>query len=233
MNFENVCQIPSRVKNLTGVRFEKLVVLRFLGVEKTHAVWWCKCDCGTEKKIKAKHLVAGATKSCGCFARDFTIKRSIIHGHTVDSKISPTYQSWRSMIARCKYEHTNDYKNYGGRGITVCDQWIVFENFLNDMGDRPKNYCLDRIDFNGNYEPSNCRWVSTKESARNKSTNHLVEFNGDVHLLVTWSEKTGIPEDTLWHRLFSAKWPVEKALTTPLRKRKDSRGNNPGQSIAL
>lgn len=233
MSFENVCQIPSGVKNLTGLMFERLVVLRFLGIKNKHAVWLCKCSCGTEKAIQARHLINGATKSCGCFARELTRKRSIIHGHAVDSKISPTYQSWRSMISRCKYEYVNDYKNYGGRGIVVCEQWINFENFLKDMGLRPARYFLDRINFNGNYEPSNCRWVSAKENARNKSTNHLIEFNGDVHLLVTWSEKTRIPEDTLWHRLFSAKWSVEKALTTPLRKRKDNRGNNVGQLAAL
>ena len=129
------------------------------------------------------------------------------------------YRSWRSMKQRCLCPADPFFHRYGGRGIKVCERWLVFENFYEDMGARPPGHVLDRRDNNGDYTPENCRWVPQKVNQRNRSSNTLLTHEGQTLPLTTWAEKLGINPETLSTRLGKLGWPVERALTQPLRGR--------------
>lgn len=138
------------------------------------------------------------------------------HGHTGSGgKTTPTYRSWRTMLNRCQNPGHEQYKDYGGRGIKVCDRWLSFENFLEDMGERPEGMTLDREDKEKDYEPSNCRWATWKEQAREKRV--LFTHMGVTRSLSDWAEVLGISVSALHHRIYKYGWPVWKALSTPRR----------------
>jgi len=120
------------------------------------------------------------------------------------------------MVNRCTYPSTPNFKRYGGRGITVCERWRDYVNFLADMGERPPNTSLDRIDGNGNYEPGNCRWATRKEQRRNMGENTMMTFAGETKTLAEWAEKVGINRQTLRFRYVRKGWSAERALTEPL-----------------
>ena len=128
---------------------------------------------------------------------------------------TPTYSSWAMMLDRCRNTNNKRYHRYGGRGIKVCERWLAFDNFLADMGERPSTeLTLDRIDNDGNYEPSNCRWANRKQQANNRSSNHLISAFGETLTLAQWCEKTGLSHPTIHNRLKRG-WPPEKALNRP------------------
>lgn len=143
---------------LSGKTFGKLRVLELSHLRTNRTYWKCVCECGKETIVSANHLQTGNTKSCGCLTEK--------HGHYKWHK-SPTYYSWNSMIQRCTNPNNEKWHLYGGRGITVCERWKDFRNFLEDMGERPKGKTIDRRDSNGNYEPNNCRWATPKEQFYN------------------------------------------------------------------
>jgi hypothetical protein len=138
------------------------------------------------------------------------------HGHSKGAG-SPTYQTWRNMRSRCENPNVPAYKNYGGRGITVCERWKTFENFLADMGERPEGMTIERIDNDRGYEPGNCRWATYNEQARNMRSNQRITLNGETKCLTEWAEQYGIKMPTLWARLRMG-WSVEEALTKPVRR---------------
>jgi hypothetical protein len=140
------------------------------------------------------------------------------HGHGRNGKESKTYRSWQSMKERCSNIKNKQYRDYGGRGITVCDRWLKFENFLEDMGECPNKLTLDRKNNNGNYCKSNCRWATQKKQNRNKRNNIIVTFNNKNLLLIELAEKINIPYLVLWKRLYIYGWHIEKAITTPLKR---------------
>lgn len=218
------------LKDMTGLRFGRLVVISYAGSVKvpngTRAYWFCKCDCGNTHKANASSLRMGTTSSCGCFARESMSAKFSTHGHTIGGA-SLTYNSWRKMIERCFNSSTPNYYLYGGRGITVCEQWRDFRVFLADMGERPsKRHSLDRYPNNdGNYEPSNCRWATQKEQCRNKRDNHFLTHNGKTLCIVDWAAETGLKRKTIERRL-NRGWSAEQTLDTPLLKSRHARTFN-------
>ncbi len=154
-----------KIKEMTGEKFGRLTVLRFVGINASHkATWLCECDCGNTVVVDGKSMRSGNTKSCGCFRREDVTRRKRTHGRSY----SKLHFVWCSMRQRCTNNRCKDYPNYGGRGITICERWSKFENFLADMGEKSEGLSLDREDNNGNYSPENCRWATIKQQNSNK-----------------------------------------------------------------
>ncbi len=130
------------------------------------------CVCGATKIIRYDGVQSGAVRSCGCYQKEVAKQLNLKHGHAFHSRHSRTYTSWVCMKTRCFNPRHKNYGHYGGRGIVVCKRWMKFENFLKDMGKRPENRTLDRINVNGNYTPSNCRWATSQEQGWNKRCHH-------------------------------------------------------------
>lgn len=204
--------MQSKRKDETGHRYGKLVVTGFAysktvgksivgrakGGSKTLAFWKCLCDCGRERIVVGRDLRRKdkrKVETCGVCYR-------ITHGHC-SGHHSPEYISWHSMISRCTLPNHSNYKDYGGRGISVCQRWInSFEAFLEDMGPRPdKRYSIDRKDVNGNYEPSNCRWASPSEQSRNMKSNIWIIHNGRRMVLQDWRNELHISIGTYYGRI--------------------------------
>ena len=206
---------------MIGEKFGRLTVVESNGHRtkpsgQKYNVWLCKCDCGNDTIVSVHKLRTGSTKSCGCIRRE-NLSSGIRKTHGMHN--TPEYETWCAMIKRCNNEKCDSYKNYGGRGITVCNEWLDFEKFYADMGNRPKNSTIERINVNGNYEPCNYKWATKKEQGRNKRTNRLIEFRGSTRCLSELAEQYKINMKTLWARLKSG-WSMEKALTVPIRKHK-------------
>ena len=198
-----------KILKITGKIFGRLTVLSRENNDKWgHARWLCSCECGGKTVTHASNLRSGTTKSCGCLVSEGHQRTHGYYGTKV-------YKAWDSMKQRCNNQRSKNYGRYGGRGISICALWNKFENFLEDMGCPPtKNHSLDRIDNDGNYRKSNCRWSLPKQQCRNRSDNHLVTHNGETLCVSSWGEKTGICRKTIAYRL-RVGWSVEKTLTTP------------------
>lgn len=215
----------SRFIDLTRERFGRLTVVAYAGKDNwNRATWSCVCDCGQRTVVQSGNLRSGHTKSCGCLNAEKIQQQSVRHGHYKNGKMSKTYKAWSCMIQRCTNPKRPGYHRYGGRGITVCKRWIKFESFLKDMGDQPPGHQLDRIDNNGNYRKKNCRWTTPKQQARNRRDNRLITYKGKTQCLAAWAEKFGVSPATLWQRLFKLHWSINKALTTPVKKRRKKDG---------
>lgn len=207
--------------DLVGKRFGKLVVLNSEGLNATkNTLWRCKCDCGKEIVTTGTRLNRGKIRSCGCLIRPAQKRAVTKHGMN-GTKL---YFAWSSMKSRCDYKKNKSYKNYGGRGIRYCEEWKHFEPFYEWAKESgyEESLSLDRIDVNGNYEPSNCRWVTMKEQARNRRNNTLVTLNGETHTLIEWSEITKQRYYTLTCRIQRG-WTKEEAV---IGKRITARGES-------
>lgn len=201
--------------DLTGQRFGRLIVVKYHGQSKNRMfLFECRCDCGSFVVKRGNHLIRGEVKSCGCFRRDFSAhlgSETAKHGCCE----TPSYESWSAMKQRCLNPNHQWYKNYGGRGIAICQRWMDFENFFDDMGERPPGTNLERKDNNSNYEPGNCKWATPKEQGRNRRDNRLISFAGITRCLSEWSEISGLKITTIRERI-NRGWSIEDALTEPV-----------------
>lgn len=198
----------------SGLRFGRLTTVSVSDKRNKHGryPWLCICDCGSKMLVQPEHLFKKATVSCGCFQVQRTIERNKAntkHGHCVGPVMSPTHNTWASMKQRCLDVDSDNYPKYGGAGITICERWTVFENFLADMGERPDGCTLDRIDNSKGYSRENCRWATPKEQARNRRNSLKLTIGRQTMTLVEWSEKVGIPYHKLKKRLTDGLTPEE------------------------
>lgn len=188
-----------------GDKHSKLTAIRFVEVRGRNGQFWLfGCACGNQKIIRVNRVKNGNTKSCGCLLKK---GGNLRHG----MKKAKIYNTWASMKARCLNKKNKSYKNYGGRGIIVCKEWMKFENFYEDMGNCPKGKTLDRTNNNGNYCKKNCHWKTRKEQQNNKRNNHLITYKNKTRTIAQWAEKLKINPVTLYTRIYRG-WKIEKAL---------------------
>lgn len=214
MPASNVKPLSNHVKDLTARKFGRLTVIEFshLTMPRRDACWKCLCFCGTTTIVQANNLSAGHTVSCGCWLKEKRLK----HGHSKGGVLSPEYRCWRSLRNRCLNKNDHGYSRYGGRGISVCARWRhSFPNFLADMGRKPSpEYSIDRIDNDGPYQKSNCRWALRVTQARNRRNNRKLEFRGECLCISEWAERFGSRYQRIAARLQRG-WSIEKAITCP------------------
>lgn len=211
-----------------GTPVEYVRRLRIVGKRRVNNCWMadCICSCGTHKTVRMSALSSGSIVSCGCLKRERGRLNGLAntrHGHASPHTRSRTYRSWESMKARCFNTTHPSYNNYGARGVTVCTEWLQFDNFLKDMGIRPANTSLDRIDTYGNYCSSNCRWATRVTQGRNRRVNRLIQYDGALVPLVVVAERTKISYGLLFDRIVRYGWDVERAITTPINVAKRNR----------
>lgn len=178
---------------------------RWTVLDDSRSYWRVRCECGLIKEVRRTFIMDGS--SAGCVA---------CHSRKHGMEGTPTYNSWTQMKRRCLNQNTDSYKYYGARGISICNRWLKFENFLADMGCRPEGKTLDRIDVNGNYEPRNCRWAELKVQMRNRRDAHKVEFEGKQWQLADLADHLGITANALRHRLRRG-YPEKRLASGPLR----------------
>lgn len=173
---------------MTGAKFGYLTVIDApTGVK--HSKVGVRCDCGVEKNVRLDHLRSGKVVACGCFMRRRQVEANRTHGlsHT------PTWNVWRGMHTRCTNKRAKAYKDYGARGIRVCDRWKDFECFLADMGECPAGRSIERLDVDGDYCPSNCEWIKRAAQNRNKRDTVWIEVNGRKQSVAEACERLGLP----------------------------------------
>lgn len=213
---------------MIGKTFHRWIVIRYIGRTKEgFNVVNCRCECGSVKDIQASSLTRkkSPSRSCGCLK----LETHTTHGTTINQQKTPEYNTWLAMKQRCYTKSTIQFKDYGGRGIIVCERWInSFANFLADMGPRPSmKHSLDRYpDVNGNYEPSNCRWATSSEQHRNRRNNRLITFGGKTKCITAWAEEYGIGP-TVLHTRLKRGIPMSVALTAKLHTRLSKRFSKP------
>lgn len=195
----NISKHPPNFRDLTSQRFSRLTVLS-IHSKKTRSgsrYWSCVCDCGKATIIRSGHLTSGATESCGCIQREKARLRFLTHG----LRKTREYRAWRAAKDRCFRAKCGNFADYGGRGITMCEEWRDdFTAFLRDMGPCPPGHTLERRDVNGNYEPSNCCWATQTTQARNKRTSLHATHNGRTLTITEWAQLTGLSYYTLRRR---------------------------------
>lgn len=173
--------------------------------------------CGKSGTGNPHRITSGQTKSCGCLTGKLISERLKKHGCAIKGNPTPEYRIWAGMKRRCRDSKEQCYKYYGGRGISYCESWEKFENFLADMGKKPSSrHTLGRLDNDGDYEPSNCAWQSRKEQANSTSRNHFETFNGETLTIAQWANKLGVPYGRLQLRLYRG-WSFEKAIGPKIR----------------
>ena len=201
--------------DLTGMKFGRLTVVRCLfrgGMvaetgKKRNTTWECKCDCGKTTSVTSQDLLKGKSKSCGCLRAELHTK----HGGSDTSE----YHTWEQIVQRCTNKDSPRYKTYGGRGITVCERWLEFENFIRDMGPRPTGQSIERVDNDKGYEPTNCIWAEASVQHNNTTKSVRITYNGRTQTRRQWSRELGIPDGTIRKRLLLG-WSMDKALSTPI-----------------
>lgn len=200
--------------DLTGKTFGHWTVIRRAPNKGKRVFWLCRCVCGTEKIVQGTSLKNGVSKSCGC-------KKSENHFETHGLSNTDLYRKWLSIKNRCYNQKDKKYKNYGGRGIKVCDEWLNdFEAFYTWSLSHgyEKGLEIDRIDNNGNYEPDNCRYTTRRENMLNRNNTIKIKFRGEEKPLLKWCEELNLPYGTIYSRIYDYGWSTDKALSAPINK---------------
>lgn len=218
------------IVDLTDKKFGRWNVVGFAGLNKDlKSTWWCYCDCDKDKYyiLVGSELSIGRTKSCGCLIKEENIKRSTLwkeaYKYNVEKKdINRIHRIFKSMKERCYNMLSKDFPNYGQRGIKICDEWLLnineFVKWSIENG-YAKNLTIDRINVNDNYKPSNCRWITTAEQNRNKTTTVYIDYNGEKRTLMSVLKENGIRNNysTYRNRICKCGWSIEKAISTPIK----------------
>lgn len=193
-------------------RFTRLLVLHEVPAKRKNCRrFQCVCDCGKRPEVDLRHLRSGLTTSCGCLGRENSRESAITHGLSKTAE----YKIWRGMKSRCNLETVKEFCFYGGRGIKVCDAWEnSFEQFFLDMGPKPFGFSIERIDVNGNYEPSNCKWIPREHQILNTRATVFLEYAGQRLTQSQWAQKTGLSQQVIYTRLRRG-WSIERTLETP------------------
>lgn len=201
------------LKPLTGLRFGRLIVISRAKNDKwNQTTWLCRCDCGTEKLISGANLRKGNTTSCGCYKIEKITALNRTHGQGGVLTKTAEYRIWANMVNRCTNSNNPAFKDYGGRGITVCSRWRKFENFFADMGKRPSLIMsVDRKKNNKGYSKTNCRWATHTQQTRNARSNRIVKYNGRSMPLAEAAELAGARYKTVWWRIDQG-WTLREAL---------------------
>lgn len=212
--------------DITRQRFGRLVVRKMVGTARGKSWWDCVCDCGKEVFLPTSYLTSGNSHSCGCGQRAAAAQVCKNRGvHFMRG--TRLYTIWRGMNQRCRDKNSSNYRHYGGRGISVCQGWLDFKCFMGwalSTG-YSDNLSLDRIDVDGDYKPSNCRWATKKEQCINRRTSRFITFRGEALTVTDWARKIGIRQTTLANR-FRSGWPTETALMLQVNPRnRVARGN--------
>lgn len=196
-------------RTILGKRFGRLTVNG-----RSDGAWDCQCDCGATKRTQTSHLKSGLVQSCGCLHLERVRAANLTHGMSD----TPIYRIWRTMICRCTLPSSPYFKDYGGRGIKVCDRWRAFENFFADMGHRPDGMSLERLNNDLGYDPSNVKWATAHDQNRNMRSNLFVEFRGKRMILADAVRESGLHRATVMYRIRELGWDAELALSTPVIK---------------
>ena len=200
-----------KTEDLTGKKFGRLTVIGRDGTYPSGNIrWLCQCDCGGLTHATGHLLKSGTVKGCKCVSSERMKRLNTKHGGFG----TRLYETWRNLNRRCYNENHKAYPLYGGRGITVCDEWREFEPFRDWAlaNGYAEDLTIDRIDVNGNYEPSNCRWATMKEQSNNKRNSHYIEYNGEKHTISEWADIYGVDQVKLWARLQYRNWDLKAAL---------------------
>lgn len=206
----------SKLIDLTDQKFGKLTVIsRDKNGANGVARWKCICDCGNVSIVRGSNLKNGSVKSCGCLSH---ISQNATHRQSNTT----LYRKWRSMIYRCENPKNRAYKDYGGRGVTVCEEWHDFLRFKEwvETTKPSGDYSIDRIDNSKGYNPENCRWASSEEQANNRRSNVMIEYNGEIHNLMEWSVRLGFDYKRVHNRIHKLGWSFEKAINEPTETKK-------------
>jgi hypothetical protein len=210
-----------RFNDLTGRRFGNLEVIgRGDAKGRSGLFWECTCDCGLAYVVRSDNLISGRTTRCRPCSNAALPGRTPVHGLSHTS----TWWSWMKMKERCTKSTDKRWNGYGGRGITYCERWEQFSNFLADMGIKPEGMSLDRIDNDGDYEPGNCRWTDIHTQNNNRRNNlEPFTYNGETHTLKEWAVIVGKPYGALHSRITTRHWSLDQAFNTPIQVRRKKR----------
>jgi hypothetical protein len=191
------------IHDLMGKRFGKLTVIER---RNEHRAWLCRCDCGHEKIVSTNHLLSGSVISCGCLWNQTGLNLTTLY-HS-------EHLSWLGMRSRCFNPKNPAYRHYGGRGITICERWLSFTNFLSDMQQKPTpQHTIERRNNNGPYAPDNCYWATRKVQSLNRRVNHLLTLHNKTQCISEWAEELGINQGVIRNRLKRG-WPIERTLSS-------------------
>lgn len=202
--------------DLVGKKFNRLLVVKKAGRKNYKVMWECVCDCGNTTFVNTFYLINSKIRSCGCLHKEQLIERNTTH----NQRHTKLYETWKKMRDRCNRPNATQYKDYGGRGIKVCEEWdksfqaFYDWSYANGYDD---NLTIDRIDNNKGYSPENCRWATYKEQMRNKRTNHIITYKNQSQCISQWCEELNLSYSAVTGRLRRG-WSVEKALSTPTNR---------------